>query len=111
VKTAAIIAVFLACSFVGFKPDVASPATCGMQAYVYGQLVTISPVTKNMTCRTARAIVSKSLSFIINHGGAGNGDFYIRVLHVRTHCFANGELPDNMHVSCRRNNGRIRYAA
>jgi len=120
-KNLAVIAVFIAASFVGFKTPPSQAATCTVHLFIHGQeyrgVVTRSVRT---SCPFARRVAAKSLRFLIDHGGAGDGDFYIRVYSpvtyktYRMQCFAHGILYDwpGMTVTCRGGIGAlVRYVA
>lgn len=72
------------------------------------------------SCPFTRRVIRNSLRFIVNHGGEGDGDFFIFAYspvtgrNYRMHCFANGSLYKEygMHVDCRGGFGaRVVYTA
>lgn len=72
------------------------------------------------SCPFARNVARASLRFVIRHGGAGDGDFYVFAWSpvtrrwYRTHCFADGDLysTSGSRVDCRAGHGaRVVYRA
>jgi hypothetical protein len=58
------------------------------------------------SCEAAKKVVYRTLSFIVYHGGQGNGDFFTPIWWGKwcnVHCWANGGLNNSskMHVRCK----------
>ncbi len=120
-RTALFLAVCAAICIASPPAHSATKLGCHVNLWIHGQ-----PYTGNVTrswrtsCPFAKRVAAKSLTFIVNSGGTGNGDFYVRVYSpvtyktYRMHCFANGGLRTSygMHVDCRGGIGaRVTYTA
>ncbi len=116
---------FLAvCAAICLSSKPASGATslgCHVNLWIQGQTYTGS-VTRSIrtSCPFARRVTARSLTFIVKHGGEGDGDFFVNVYSpvtfktYRMHCLANGSLytSERMHVTCRGGIGAlVRYVA
>lgn len=120
-----VVAVAAIC-LVEFDPNaMPSPAatnlSCRVNLWIHGQTYS-GRVTRSYrtSCPFAKRVAAKSLTFIVNRGGVGNGDFYVRVWSpvtlrwYRMHCDADGSLYSYpwMHVACRGGVGAlVRYTA
>lgn len=99
----------------------ASRLGCHVNIWVHGQSYTGRVVRSGRTsCPFARRVTAKSLTFIVNAGGVGDGDFYVRVYSpvthktYRMHCYADGDLntSEGMNVTCTGGVGaRVHYKA
>lgn len=117
-RASLFLALCFACC-ISSKP--ASAATCQANVWVHGQSYTGQVIRSYRTsCPFARRVTAKSLTFIVNHGGSGNGDFFVRVYSPVTyktyvmHCYANGDLytSEGMNVTCTGGIGaRVHYLA
>jgi hypothetical protein len=117
-----VLAVVLAIAVLsGTEVQAATKGSCYISMEVGGQFYD-GYVTRSYhtSCPFARNVTRASLKFIIRHGGAGNGDFYVfawspvtgRWYHV--HCFAGGDLYASYgnRVDCRAGLGaRVIYRA
>jgi len=111
IARAALFLTFCALVCLSSKPaGAATQARCYVTSWIHGQSYT-GYVTRSVrtSCPFARRVATKSLTFIVNHGGVGDGDFYVRVYSpvtyrwYRMHCEADGDLAASygMNVTCR----------
>jgi hypothetical protein len=120
-RTFAVICAILLVCFVAGTAKATTHQSCYVNVWVGGQeyngFVTRSYRT---SCPFARRVTARSLRFIVNHGGEGDGDFFVNVFSpvtfktYRMHCLANGSLysSEQMHVTCRGGIGAmVRYVA
>jgi hypothetical protein len=110
IRTLARAGLFLAvCGAICLSSKPAGATTslgCRVNLWIQGRTYTGS-VTRSIrtSCPFARRVAAKSLTFIVKHGGEGNGDFFVNVYSpvtfktYRMHCFAYGG--EQMHVTCR----------
>lgn len=99
----------------------ASTLGCHVNLWIHGQTYTGRVIRSWRTsCPFAKRVTAKSLTFVVDHGGQGNGDFYVRVYSpvtyktYRMHCFGNGDLYESfgMDVTCTGGIGaRVHYVA
>jgi hypothetical protein len=109
-RAALFLAVVLAVC-VSSKPAGATTRLgCHVNVWIHGQTYTGTVIRSWRTsCPFAKRVTAKSLTFIVNHGGQGDGDFYVSVYSPVTfkwyqmHCQANGDLRASfgMNVTCR----------
>lgn len=122
VRSAALVAVLAAVVLAATAAARATPALgCRVNLWIHGRDYT-GTVTRSYrtSCPFARRVAARSLTFVVNHGGVGNGDFYVRVYSpvtlrwYRMHCEANGDLytSEGMTVACRGGIGAyVKYRA
>lgn len=99
----------------------AQPALgCTVNVWIGGETYSGAVVRSiNTSCPFARRVTAASLRFVVVHGGAGNGDFYVTVWSpvtyrwYRMHCYANGDINNGgIRVDCRGGIGaRVVYIA
>ncbi len=120
-RTALFLAVCAAICVASPPAHSATRLGCHVNLWIQGKTYT-GTVTRSIrtSCPFARRVAAKSLTFIVRHGGQGNGDFFVSVYSpvtyktYRMHCDANGSLyaSDRMHVTCRGGIGAlVRYTA
>jgi hypothetical protein len=121
-RAALFLAVCAATCLVAVAPGhTATRLSCYVNLWIHGQTYS-GNVTRSVrtSCPFAKRVASSSLTFIVNHGGQGDGDFYVRVYSpvtfrwYRMHCYANGSLYAYpwMHVTCTGGIGAlVRYTA
>lgn len=120
-RAALFLAVCAACCLSSAPARSATQAGCHVNLWIEGQTYT-GTVNRSVrtSCPFARRVAAKSLTFIVKHGGEGNGEFFVNVYSpvtfktYRMHCDANGTLygGERMHVTCRGGVGAlVRYSA
>lgn len=108
-----IVLLFIALSLVTAQTISAATPTqtsnrCYTQSYINGKWWTGNvTVSLHTSCPFAQRVTRAAISFMVRHGGVGDGDFYVRVYSPVTYkwytmdCAAHGDLRTTMYVDCR----------